>query len=106
MDREPGDGGKDPRHIHLPGPVPFSFAGLWHNKTLGITSCTIITAAAAEPMRQLHDRRPVILDPAVYDAWLDPATSKASSAAISMPSCNSTKDRADSADMIEPLNPL
>ena len=25
-------------------------------------------------MRQLHDRQPAILDPAVYDAWLDPAT--------------------------------
>ncbi len=69
------DGGKDPWHIFLPGPAPFSFAGLWtHNDKLGITSCTIMTMPAAEPMRQPHDRQPVILDPAVYDAWLDPAT--------------------------------
>jgi putative SOS response-associated peptidase YedK len=25
-------------------------------------------------MRQIHDRQPVILDPSVYDAWLDPET--------------------------------
>ena len=71
----PADRGRDPWHIFLPGPQPFSFAGLWaHNDKLGITSCTIITMPAAEPMRQLHDRQPAILDPAVYDAWLDPAT--------------------------------
>jgi putative SOS response-associated peptidase YedK len=28
-------------------------------------------------MKQLHDRQPIILDPAVYDAWLDPAVSVA-----------------------------
>ena len=39
-----------------------------------MTSCTIITMPAAEPMRRLHDRQPAILDPAAYDAWLDPAT--------------------------------
>jgi putative SOS response-associated peptidase YedK len=25
-------------------------------------------------MSNLHDRQPIILDPAVYDAWLDPET--------------------------------
>jgi putative SOS response-associated peptidase YedK len=57
------DGGKDPWHIFLPGPKPFSFAGLWaHNKKLDVTSCTIITMPAGEPMAKLHDRQPVILD--------------------------------------------
>ena len=69
------DGGKDPWHIFLPGHQPFSFAGLWaYNPALDITSCTILTAAATEPMAKLHTRQPIILDPAVYDAWLDPAT--------------------------------
>lgn len=69
------DGGKDPWHIFMPDHAPFSFAGLWaHNKALDIVSCTIVTAPAEEPMRQLHDRQPVILDPDVYDAWLDPET--------------------------------
>jgi putative SOS response-associated peptidase YedK len=29
---------------------------------------------AAQPMTRLHDRQPVILDPAFYKEWLDPAT--------------------------------
>lgn len=41
-----------------------------------ITGCTIITEPAADPMKQLHDRQPLILDQANYDAWLDPATPK------------------------------
>lgn len=73
--KDPADGGKDPWYIHLPGGVPFSFAGLWaQNDTLGVTSCTIITAPATEPMTRLHDRQPVILDPACYEEWLDPST--------------------------------
>ena len=73
------DGKKDPWFIHLPETRPFSFAGLWaHNDKLGLESCTIITTTAAEPMRKLHDRQPVILDPAAYDAWLDPATASES----------------------------
>ncbi|WP_461479407.1 SOS response-associated peptidase family protein [Mesorhizobium jarvisii] len=64
-------------HIYLPGHAPFSFAGLWaHNSNLDITSCTIITEPAGELMKNLHDRQPVILDQAYYDAWLDPATPK------------------------------
>lgn len=69
-----GDGGKDPWFIHLPGGAPFSFAGLWaYNSTLDVTSCTILTMPAGDPMRQLHDRQPVILAPERYNAWLDPA---------------------------------
>lgn len=29
---------------------------------------------AGEPMSQLHDRQPIILDPAAYKEWLDLAT--------------------------------
>ena len=118
--KSPADGGKDPWHIFMPGPAPFSFAGLWaHNKTLGITSCTIITAEAVEPVRQIHDRMPVILDPAVYDVWLDPATSAGEVKGLLGHNLdgelqfhrvdravNSTKDRSDRADMIQPINPL
>ncbi|WP_348625882.1 SOS response-associated peptidase family protein [Mesorhizobium sp. L2C066B000] len=46
---------------YLPGrPRAFSFAGLWaYNSNLDITSCTIITEPAADPMLQLHDRQPL-----------------------------------------------
>jgi putative SOS response-associated peptidase YedK len=33
-------------------------------------------------MRQIHDRQPLILDPAAYDAWLDPATPAAEAKAL------------------------
>ncbi|WP_292633202.1 SOS response-associated peptidase family protein [Mesorhizobium sp.] len=68
---------RNPWHIYLPGHAPFSFAGLWaYNSNLDITSCTIITEPAGDPMKNLHDRQPVILDHTYYDAWLDPATPK------------------------------
>ena len=80
--KSPADGGKDPWHIFLPGHQAFSFAGLWaYNRKLDITSCTIITQAAGDPMRQIHDRQPVILDPVAYDAWLDPETPMAAAKA-------------------------
>ena len=69
------DGQKDPWFIHLPDNATFSFAGLWaHNDNLGVTSCTILTTAAEEPVSELHNRMPIILAPAAYDAWLDPET--------------------------------
>ncbi|ESZ77915.1 MULTISPECIES: SOS response-associated peptidase family protein [unclassified Mesorhizobium] len=65
----PADGKKDPWHIYQPGHAPFSFAGIWAYKSnLDITSCTIITEPAADPMKQLHDRQPLILDQACNDA--------------------------------------
>ncbi|MDH6231923.1 putative SOS response-associated peptidase YedK [Mesorhizobium soli] len=114
------DGEKDPWHIHLPQHQPFSFAGLWaYNQALDITSCTILTAAAQEPMKQLHDRQPIILDPAVYDGWLDPSTSVPDAKGllnhdldgslefyrVNRAVNSSTKDRRrnDNANMIEPL---
>ena len=109
---------REPWHIFLPGHQAFSFAGLWaYNKKLDITSCTIITAAVGEPMRQIHDGQPVILEPAVYDAWLDPATTSAEAKALLARNhdgklqfhrvsrtVNSVKNQGG--DCIEPINPL
>lgn len=59
---------------------PFAFAGLWEHWRRGgqtIDSCTILTTDANELIRTLHDRMPIILDPAAFDRWLDPAVDPA-----------------------------
>ena len=78
-------GGKQPYHVHRRDGLPFAFAGLWDrwfDKGAGaegdappLDTFTIVTTAAAPEIAGLHDRMPVILDPADYDLWLDPAVS-------------------------------
>ena len=61
---------------------PFAFAGLWSSwrpqgaprELEPLRSCAIVTTAAAGPIRALHDRMPVLLDPASESVWIDPAT--------------------------------
>lgn len=68
--------GKQPYNIRRRDGEPMAFAGLWEHWHQGgetIESCTIIVTAANEQMIQLHDRMPVILKPADFDLWLDPA---------------------------------
>jgi len=70
-------GRKQPMFITLPDSKPFAFAGLWESWNKAdpespYKSCTIITAAASESIRDIHHRMPVILKPEAYDAWLDP----------------------------------
>jgi putative SOS response-associated peptidase YedK len=82
--KKEGDG-KQPYHIHRRDGLPFAFAGLWDrwvDRTAGaagdaapLDTFTIVTTAAAPEIADLHDRMPVILDPADYDLWLDPAVS-------------------------------
>ncbi|HET9625398.1 MAG TPA: SOS response-associated peptidase [Kofleriaceae bacterium] len=54
-----------------------AFAGLWARATDDhgheLHSFTIVTARANELVRPIHDRMPIVLDPAAYAAWLDPA---------------------------------
>ena len=73
------DGSKQPFHIRLKTGKPFAFAGLyahWDKGEKPIDSCTILTTEANELMRTLHDRMPVILEPASFDQWLDPTQHK------------------------------
>jgi putative SOS response-associated peptidase YedK len=112
------DGGKDPWHIFLPDHRAHSFAGLWaYNKKLEVTSCTIITQEAGDPMRQLHDRQPVILDPDVYDTWLDPQTPAADAKALLNRTLNAelhfrrvsravNNVKNQGAECVEPVNPV
>jgi putative SOS response-associated peptidase YedK len=65
---------KQPYLIRMPNNRPFAFAGLWDRWGEGderFESCTILTTAANEQLCELHDRMPVILDPVIYERWLD-----------------------------------
>jgi putative SOS response-associated peptidase YedK len=69
-------GSKQPYLIGLGGRTLFAFAGLWERWTdpegQRIESCTLLTTAAAENLRELHVRMPVIVDPVDYAHWMDP----------------------------------
>ena len=72
------DGGKQPYLIRVKGGEPFAFAGLWADWTDNdsgerIESCTIVVTGANTLVAAIHDRMPVIVPTAQYDAWLDPA---------------------------------
>ena len=47
---------------------------MWAKGAAPVESCSIITTAANEATRHLHERMPVILDRAHFAAWLDPLT--------------------------------
>ncbi len=72
---------KQPFRIVLKGEALFAFAGLWERWSGGegevIESCTIIVTEANELLRPIHDRMPVILDPADLGAWLDGSQAEA-----------------------------
>jgi putative SOS response-associated peptidase YedK len=74
------DGAKQPFYIRLKDGRPFGFAGLWDQwhspEGEVVESCTVLTTAANDLMRPIHDRMPVIVDPAAYDRWLDPKIQK------------------------------
>jgi putative SOS response-associated peptidase YedK len=70
-------GPAQPHLIRRKDGEPLGFAGLWEgwrDPATGevVESCTVITCEPNELMAELHDRMPVILDPADYDRWLDP----------------------------------
>ena len=55
----------------------FAFAGLWDVLRDGLrklSTCCVITVAANDLVRPLHDRMPLMLAPADFDAWLNPDT--------------------------------
>lgn len=69
-----------PWFIRHTGQEVFAFAAIWESwedkahPAIGvIETCAIITIHANTTMARIHDRMPVILDPADYAAWLDPA---------------------------------
>ena len=72
---------RQPMFIHLRDGRPFAFAGLWESwegaDHSALESCTILTTSANDLVRPIHDRMPVIIAPADYGQWLDPAVQQA-----------------------------
>ncbi|GAB2457350.1 SOS response-associated peptidase [Xylanimonas ulmi] len=73
---------RQPYWIHRDG-EPVMFAGLyefWRDRTRAdddparwLVTATIVTTAASAGLAHIHDRMPVALPAAAWDAWLDPA---------------------------------
>lgn len=68
------NGHKQPYYIHHKDGAPLALAGLWEHWQSAdgseLESCTILTTTPNDMMRDLHNRMPVILEPADYDVWL------------------------------------
>jgi putative SOS response-associated peptidase YedK len=106
-----------PFHIGMKDSSLFAFAGLWSTWTspggTKVESCAILTTAANDLLKDVHDRMPVILPRETYKQWLAPAeASRHSSLLVSFDGClmrgyevsslvNSPKN--DSPDCIAPL---
>ncbi|PKN55091.1 MAG: DUF159 family protein [Deltaproteobacteria bacterium HGW-Deltaproteobacteria-14] len=70
---------KQPHWIHPADGDVVTFAGLWAEwrdptTKAPLLTFTILTTAASEDVRPLHDRMPVVLDAADRARWLDPAS--------------------------------
>ncbi|MDH4145498.1 MAG: SOS response-associated peptidase [Acidimicrobiia bacterium] len=78
----PGHKKKQPYFISRVDGEPLAFAGLWEtwrdpaspdDAVVRIRSTTIVTTSANDTIAPVHDRMPVVLAPAHWDDWLDPA---------------------------------
>jgi putative SOS response-associated peptidase YedK len=71
---------KQPYHVRPASEPLFGLAGLYESCE-GVDgplhTCTVLTTEANAAMRAVHDRMPVILPRAAWEAWLDPALADA-----------------------------
>jgi len=69
-------GPKQPYWIALPGRAPFAIAGLFERWTAPegevLESCTLLTVAASQALRAIHERMPAILPRSAWERWLAP----------------------------------
>ena len=68
-------GAKQPHLVRLQSRTLFALAGIWEH-WLGadgseLETMAILTTSANADMSAIHDRMPVILDPADFDRWID-----------------------------------
>lgn len=73
----PGARDRQPHYLSLPGREPFGIAGLYETWRAEdgslLESCVLLTVAANDGVRPLHDRMPAILHRDDHARWLDPA---------------------------------
>ena len=94
---------------------PMVFAGVWQDWSRGdaaLTGCAVVTCAANAEMAPIHDRLPVILDPADWPLWLGEAghgaatlMRPAAEGALSFRRVSTAvnSNRAEGPDLIEPV---
>jgi putative SOS response-associated peptidase YedK len=72
-----GPGGKQPMRIARADGQPFGMAGLYERwrspEGEVLDTCTILTTHANALLSAVHERMPVIVPPAEYERWLEPA---------------------------------
>ena len=70
---------KTPFMARRPDGGIFAFPALWETwispDGSEVDTVALITGPSAPPLSSIHHRTPVVLDPANWNAWLDPATS-------------------------------
>jgi putative SOS response-associated peptidase YedK len=116
---------KQPYFIHRADGGVLAFAGLyeiWRDKSLPedhprawLWTSTIITTRAEDSVGQIHDRMPMVIEPARWTDWLDPGNSdKADLLALLAPATSGGLDtypvsmavnsvRNNGPDLMEPL---
>ncbi len=70
-----GPGGSRPYLVRFRDGRPFAFAGLWERwekEGPPLETFTILTTRPNQVVAPIHDRMPVVLDPARFEEWLDP----------------------------------
>jgi putative SOS response-associated peptidase YedK len=83
---------KRPYWVHPRAGGPIAFAGLWE-AWMGpngeeVETAAIVTTAANDTLRPLHDRMPVVVPPDAFDLWLDPNADPQAAATLIAPAPN------------------
>jgi putative SOS response-associated peptidase YedK len=83
---------KRPHWVHPRAGGPIAFAGLWET-WMGpngeeLETAAIVTTAANDTLKPLHERMPVVVPPHAFDLWLDPNADPQMTASLIAPAPN------------------
>jgi len=85
---------KQPLHIGMKDASLFAFGGLYERwlspEGEVLDTCTIVTTTANELLKSVHERMPMIVAPADYARWLDPANGEVADLIAPYPSAAMT----------------